>query len=226
MTEAHFWIHQLEAFYHFAEPVRWHLNAFLKAVKEVPILLSQELQNHPGFPEWFRAEREHLYANGLLRILHKQRDFIVHQGMLIPKSSGGIGRTEGRGFKVGVSLSIEPHLDSDEAMGRYLFLVAMDGDDMFSILEEDEDSVPCVHRVWRLEPFDEELVDLAVRAWAETAAMVRRVIRWLGDESPKLTLECRCRHSAQDVQFKTYDRKILLATVERMREDLTVSGTK
>jgi hypothetical protein len=84
LEEAHFWIHQLEAFYHFADPVRWHLNAFLKAVKEVPVLLSKELQNHHGFPEWFRVERERLHANSLLRILGKQRDFVVHQGMLIP----------------------------------------------------------------------------------------------------------------------------------------------
>ena len=47
--EAHYWIHMLEEHYHQADPFRWYLNAFLKAIKEVPLLLASELQNEHGF---------------------------------------------------------------------------------------------------------------------------------------------------------------------------------
>lgn len=214
--EAHFWIHTLEEFYHFSDPFRWHLNAFLKAIKEIPNLLSVELQNHEGFPEWFRTEREKLKGNVLLSFLSKQRDFVVHRGMLVPKSHGGIGCTEGRGFKVGISLPINPRLNSDEAMHRYLFLIVKDRKDPLSLLKPDDDSVPCVHRVWRLDPFDEELVELASRAWLQTGETLTNAIRWLGAEPPELALSCR--HSAQQYQFKTYDRKELRAAVRNMRK--------
>ena len=38
IREAHFFIHELESYYHEADPFRWHLNAFLKALKEIPDL--------------------------------------------------------------------------------------------------------------------------------------------------------------------------------------------
>jgi len=56
--EAHFWIHTLEEYYHLADPFRWHLNAFLKSIKEVPQLIQMGLQNRPGFSAWFREERD------------------------------------------------------------------------------------------------------------------------------------------------------------------------
>ena len=47
--EAHFWIHMLEEHYHLANPFRWYLNVFLKALKEAPPLLKVALQNEGGF---------------------------------------------------------------------------------------------------------------------------------------------------------------------------------
>jgi hypothetical protein len=211
--EAHFWIHQLELSYHFANPFRYHFNAFLKAIKEVPCLLSTELQNHDGFPAWFRNERKKLQENRLLSFLSKQRDFVVHRGMLVPKSHGGIGITEGRGIKLGFSLSINPLMDSDAAMDRFIFVISTDGKDPFGVLTEDEESMPCVHREWKLEAFDEELVELATKAWLQTGETVGDVVRWLGAKPPELKLGCR--HSTQEVQFKLYDRKALKA---RLRE--------
>ena len=39
--EAHYWIHMIEEHYHQADTFRWYLNAFLKAIKEVPDLLAR-----------------------------------------------------------------------------------------------------------------------------------------------------------------------------------------
>ncbi len=34
--EAHFWIHGLEQYYHLSSHFRWHLSAYLKALREFP----------------------------------------------------------------------------------------------------------------------------------------------------------------------------------------------
>jgi hypothetical protein len=113
-SEIHFWIHQLEASYHFADPFRYHLNAFLKAIKEVPSLLSMELKIRKGFRIGSKINVESC-ERILLSFLSEQRDFVVHRGMLVPKSHGWIGITEGRGVKMGFSLPTNPLMDSDEA---------------------------------------------------------------------------------------------------------------
>jgi hypothetical protein len=214
--ESLFWIHRLEEFYHYAEPFRWHLNAFLKAIKEVPSLLSMELQNREGFPQWFSNERERLKSNPLLSFLSRQRDFVVHRGMLVPQSHGGIGCMEGKGLKVGVSLPIDPGLNSDDAMHRYLFIVAVQNDDFLSLLNDDEESLPCIHRIWRLEQFEEEIVELASRAWAQTGETLGSVSRWLGIETSSRDGDCP-RETSQ-FQFKTYNRKALKKEMQRLRE--------
>ena len=94
--EAHFYLHQMERFYHEADPFRYSLNSFIRALKEVPQLVSMELQNHAGFPTWFRKKRDELRSNDLLLFLHDQRNFIVHRGTLLPASNGAIGITESR----------------------------------------------------------------------------------------------------------------------------------
>lgn len=211
--EAHFWIHGLESYYHHASHFRWHLSAFLKALKEVPQLLQMELQNQPGFTEWFHGQRTQLRNDPLTAFLAKQRDIVVHQRMLIPESRCSVGITELRGMKLGMGLSIDPRQDSDHAMHRYLAVAAERGD-FFGILIPDEDSIPCVHRVWRLSGFDEDIIEVCARAWLRTGETIVEVIHWMGVETPPLSLDCR--HADQKVQFKLYDREKLTAQLRAL----------
>src|SRR5712671_1061887 len=73
--EAHFWLHMVEQYYHAADPFRWHLNAFLRALKEVPQLLQMELQAHPDFKVWFAPKRRALADDPLIGVLSRHRDF-------------------------------------------------------------------------------------------------------------------------------------------------------
>lgn len=161
--EAHFWIHGLESYYHHASHFRWHLNAFLKALKEVPQLLQMELQSEQGFTTWFREHRNRLYKDPLIAFLSKQRDIIVHQRMLIPDSRCAVGITELRGMKFGMGLNIDPRNDSDHAMHRYL-LVAAERGDFLGILIPDEDSIPCMHTPTDITQEDWQIIleDLAI----------------------------------------------------------------
>ena len=78
--------HMMQQFYHDADPFRWHLNVFLKAIKEVPQILQIGLQNANGFPSWFKLHRQALIDDELFGGLSKKQDIVVHKGMLIPVS--------------------------------------------------------------------------------------------------------------------------------------------
>ena len=118
--EAHFWLHMMEQHYHSADQFRWHLNVFLKALKEVPDMISMALQKEKDFPVWFRAQRKTLLNDPLMHALSKKRDQIVHREMLVPKSRADVGITELRGMKLGMTFPVHPLEDSDAAMERYL----------------------------------------------------------------------------------------------------------
>jgi len=215
--EAHFWIHMMEQFYHSANPFRWYLNVFLKAIKEVPQIIQMELQNVAEFPQWFKEVRNLLHSDPLLHALSKQRDFVVHKGMLVPKSEGILGITEGRGMKLGLTFPVHPLDDSDHAMERYLHFV-LETSDTLGILDPDEESLPCIYRQWHIEGFEEEVVDLCAKAWLRLGEVIEEVLKWLGeDEVPVLSLDCR--HSSQKIQYKVFNRDSLCKRLEELRNE-------
>lgn len=207
--EAHFWIHQMEETYHHADYFRWHLNAFLKALKEAPNLVQMALQNEAGFIDWFAEQRNLLNEDPLLKALSKQRDLVVHRSMLIPQSTGTVGTTEGRGFKAGLTVPIHPLEDSDEALIRVA--MSLKDCDFLGLITPDEDSMPCVYREWRIPQFTDELVDLCAKAWLRVGETIRASLNWLGEETTALTLECR--HAGKEYRVKRCNRDALIAKV-------------
>ncbi|HKH46643.1 MAG TPA: hypothetical protein VKM72_18450 [Thermoanaerobaculia bacterium] len=217
--EAHFHLHAMEQYYHFADEFRWSLGGFLRSLKEVPQLIAMELQNEPGFSEWYRGEREVLRNDPLLHFLAKHRDFIVHRGMLLPNSSGAVGITKGNGIKFGLVQSIDPQQNSDTAMRRYLWAVKNVGEDICGVLpdddgSEDENTLPCVERVWRLEPFKEDVLELSAKAWLRLGEAICAVALRIGCEEPRLSLSCL--HPSQKVQLKLYSRRTLKEWYDRL----------
>lgn len=212
--EAHYWIHMLEENYHEADPFRWYLNSFLKAIKEVPLLLASELQNEHGFKEWFSAQRKHLHADPLVGYLAKQRDLVVHRGMLLPGSSCMVGVTELRGMKLGIGLRADPREDSDAVMDR--FFHALSKHDLEGLLVADSDSIPCVQRTWKLDELDGEVVELCAQAWLRVGHTLNAVLEWLQEDIPPLSIDCL--HAKEAVQFKLYDRDELIQRLKHAPE--------
>lgn len=220
--EAHYWIHMLEDNYHHANQFRWYLNSFIKSLKEIPQIIQIELQNETNFRKWYRLKRDQLNNDALLKALSKHRDLIVHKGMLIPNSHAQIGITEGRGMKMGITFTVHPLEDSDYAMERYLQYAAENGDS-FGLLTPDEDSLPCVFRLWRLKGFEEEVVDLCAKAWLKVGKLIADVLNWLGENQiPELSLDCR--HTSQQMQYKIYSRDLLYQRLESFKQN--VAATK
>lgn len=93
--ECQWHLHQIEANYHEPEPFRYLLNSFIRAVKEVPLKLQNDLQRHADVKAKTKQLAETVSKNDLFRTLGNQRDFIVHYGALNLKSHGRIGMTKG-----------------------------------------------------------------------------------------------------------------------------------
>lgn len=199
----------MENHYHHADQFRWHLNVFLKAIKEVPHVLQMAMQNEYGFPAWFREQRDQLNADPLIAALSKQRDLVVHRSMLVPRSSGTVGITEGRGFKAGLTAPINPLEDSEDALLRYA--IHFKDIDFLGLITPDEDSIPCVERTWQLPEFDDELVDLCSRAWLRTGIMINAVLSWQNADPLPLSLDCR--HDSKKVRLKLFSRDALIKRV-------------
>lgn len=205
----------LEEHYHNADPFRWHLNAFLKALKEVPQLVAMELQQEKDFPDWYRTKRAELENDELMRFLAKKRDLIVHRGMLVPNSQAKVGITEGRGMKLGLTFPVNPLENSNDAMDRYLLHV-INQTDFLGILIPDDDSMPCIYRQWHIEGFEKEVVDLCAEAWFKLGATLKDVLEWLSEKNVG-ELSLSCRHSSQRVHYHLFDRDKLIAKVSELK---------
>src|SRR5260370_41215449 len=129
--------------------------------------------------------------------------------MLKPGSFAFIGITEGRGMKLGLGLPVDPLMDSDAAMSRYLELAKEQGDTL-ELLREDEESLPAVERRWRLEPFgDADLVDLCANAWHRMGAHMSEVMARGG--IPGSVPQLDCRHELEKIRVRAYSREALRA---------------
>ena len=222
LEEAHYRIHAMEGSYHRADSFRWELQAFIRAYKEIPQILTMELQNEPGFSNWFKPLHKEVLAEPLIKSFGEMRDGIVHRKMLLPNSQCWVGITKLRGLKLGLNISSDPRLDSELVMNRYIYAIKDNPeDDIMGVIQQDEDTVPCVQRVWRLTAFpDEEVIDLCSRAWLRMSNLIEQVIKWLGVTPPPRSLECR--HGEQRVQFMLFDREKLQQTLKEFQAENTI----
>lgn len=216
-NEAHWYLHQIEDNYHFSDPVRWNINAFLRSLKEIPQLISMAVQNDHALLEWYQLRRKELVADPIIGQLSVARDYLVHQGTLFPNSSAAVGITEGRGMKFGMSFPLNCQEDSDAGMMRYIQVAKAKSGDFLRVLAPDEESTPCVRRIWRLVDVapDEEVLDLLSRAWGLVGAVLSELNERDQPDQP-LQLALSCRHSVQRVQFRLYDRAELAREFRRI----------
>lgn len=120
--------------------------------------------------------------------------------MLIPVSSGTIGLSNGNQIRFGLRYNINPLLDSDHSMHDFL----LNTEDIFGFLNEDEDVLPCVERVWKIKEFDEELANLCANAWLKMSIVIKDAFHVLGETLPPHDLNCR--HSRGNYMVKLYSR--------------------
>lgn len=209
--ECHWYLHQMEANYHEPEPFRYSCNAFLRAVKEVPQALMNDLQRHPNERAKIKPLLESTSANILLQTLGKRRDFVVHHGALNLNSFGRIGTTEGATIKIAFPFAVRPWETSDEAYERYKALCKTDK--LLRGLGPDCDSAPALWRTWMIPQFpDRDLLDVAFEAWTALGELLSGAVEAFGGE--KLDLRLPCRHDPAQVQIKRFSQYEFFLSVD------------
>jgi hypothetical protein len=197
------------------------LSSFLRALKEVPQLLTLAVEGHRNPKEWKAKRSDMVGGDPLLSYLAKQRDIVVHQKALLPGSTCFVGTTEGRGVKFGIGMPLDPMQDSRIGIERMLGLIAMHGD-TFGILANDHESLPCVERIWRLDRFpDEEVIDLACDAWGRMADFFNVTLEHLGKDRHEFKVE---RRPANEVRIVMFNRHHMRTEMLRIRKHLQETG--
>lgn len=214
-TECHWHIHQMEENYHVPDHFRYSLNSFIRTMKEIPQLLEMELQNHQCFQAHLKPLINSLKSNQLFHRLGKQRNFIVHQGMLSVLSSGHIGTTEGRGFKMAIGFNVATHETSDEAYERYK-AICRRSKEFRSAFGPDCDSRPCLRREWKLQAFpDTEALELAVTGWRTAGDVISKIVVALGGD--ELDISFPCRHEPERIKTKTFSQQEFFESVDGIK---------
>jgi len=209
LKEAHWFIHQMEEQYHFAERFRYSLNAYIRSLKEVRTMFQQGMQNVEGFKEWYADHKKALDEDPLLSKLGKKRDYLVHHGMLDAKSNAGCGIARGAIVKLAMSWDVHPNEDSDEAMKSFA-RASIHAGDQFGFFNTDDTTRPCVEREWVMTDIsDDNILDVAWAAWMTNARVISEACTWQGGEELDLTLPCR--HDSKRIKLKTYDRDEMIS---------------
>jgi hypothetical protein len=210
-NECHWHLHQMEAHYHEPEPFRYSCNSFLRAVKEVPDALSNDLQKHREVKAKIKPQFDVFSKNDFLYALGKQRDFIVHHGALNLNSHGRIGTTEGAKIKIVFPFQVHPWETSDAAYERYKALCKTDK--VLRGLGPDCDSAPALWRTWVIPQFpNRDLLDIAFEAWSHLGELLSVAVEAFGGE--KLDLSLPCRHAPELIRIRRYSQYDFFLSVD------------
>lgn len=217
VNESSWNIRLMEYSYHEADQFRWALNSFLRCIKEVIQIATMELQQEAEIASWLKNQRKELQNDQLIQYLFKQRDLVVHQSMLKPKSNGTVGFTKGRGIKLGIGLPIDPLQDSEVAILRYIDHAARETD-FLGILYTDDGygEYTCVERIWKMDQFpDSELTELASEAWHKVAALVYGAAEKLGAKIKEPSFELS---HPNHVRIKIFEPDFVKKELESAKE--------
>ena len=202
----------MELHYHDPEPFRYSLNSFIRAAKEVPVILQADLQHHGDVRTKVADKFNKLSQSALFSTLKKRRDFLVHHGMLKPNSKGSVGTTEGRRIKIAMPFPVAPDESSDEAYERYK-AVCRTNKVWRQLSGPDSDSAPAIWRTWLIPQFqDRDLLEVTFEAWLLTGEVLSATVTAFG--GPPLELTMSCRHDPQDVQIKRFSQRDFFLSVD------------
>lgn len=201
--ESHWYLHQIEAHYHDADALRYSLNAFIRALREIPDMVKMALQNHKGFPAWHKARRKSLeLEDHLFSQIIRHRNHIVHKSMLKPKSKAYVASIRGYTIKMQFGFYIDPFEDSDAAMQRFIEMSKEDPI-LFQALSPDETQVLALIREWHIDGFDEEIIESFRNTWLRVTAYLSEILEYLGGEQfPNYFPECF--KDSRDYRYKKY----------------------
>ena len=209
--ECHWHLHQMEVNYHLPDAFRYSLNAFIRAIADVPELLTKNLERHESARQAIKPKLKKLKETPLFSVLKVQRNFIVHQGMLAVQSKGAVYTMEGSIVKLSFPFRVETWESSDDAYERYK--EACRTDKFWRGIGPDCDSSPAIVRTWLIPQIpDCDLLEVAFNAWSLVGQLLSDAVIALGGEPLDLTMPCR--HAPKLVRIKLYSQREFFLSVD------------
>jgi len=209
--ECHWHLHQMEGNYHLPDAFRYSLNAFIRAIADVPKLLTKNLERHESARKTIKPKIKELEATPLFSVLKKRRNFIVHQGMLAVQSKGAVYTMEGNKVKFSFPFRVEIWESSDDAYERYK--EACRTNKFWRGIGPDCDSSPVIVRTWLIPQIpDRDLLEVAFNAWSLMGQLLSDAVIALGGEPLDLTMPCR--HAPELVRIKRYSQHEFFLSVD------------
>lgn len=214
--ECHWHLHQMEDNYHRPDGFRYALNAFIRAIADVPELLTKNLERHESARRALKPQLQALRATPLFSVLKLRRDFIVHQGMLAVQSKGAVYTMEGRKVKLSFPFRVETWESSDDAYERYK--EACRTDSFWRGIGPDCDSSPAILRTWLIPQIPgRDLLEVAFDAWTLVGQLLSESVVALGGQPLDLTMPCR--HDPQQIRLKRYSQHEFFLSVDGVDPD-------
>jgi hypothetical protein len=179
LLEARHHLSEAKDLYHEPEKYRYSTNAFLRTIKEVPHLISQEIQNDPEYASKVKPIIGELRKDALFQTLSKKRDYIVHRTQLDYRSTCTVGATEIRVDKISVTFPISPKESSVDAYFRFLD-ICKNNPSFFNLFGPDCDSIPFVKRGWKIEEFDDDFFDVCSSLFDSVTETINTILKKKG----------------------------------------------
>lgn len=208
--ECHWHWHQREGNYHQPDAFRYALNAFTRAIADVPELLTKNLERHEAARRAIQPKLKALEATALFSVLKIRRNFIVHQRMLALESKGAIHTMEGNTVKLSRPFPVAAWESSDEAHERFKQVCK---DKFWCGGGPDCDSSPAIVRTWMIPQIaGRDLREVAFDAWTLVGQLLSETVRVLGGEALDLTMPCR--HVPAQARIKRYSQREFFLSVD------------
>lgn len=132
--------------------------------------------------------------------------------MLEVSSTGTIGTTEGKGFKIGCGFPVAPNETTVEAYERFKNKCKSDKK-VRKLLGPDCDSWPILKREWKIPALpDNELLSLAIEAWQIVGKTISIIVTNIGGEA--LDLSFSCGHNPEVVKVVEFSQADFFKTVD------------
>lgn len=215
LNECHWHIHQMEGNYHVPDGFRYALNSFIRAIADVPAMLTKNLERHEAARRSVKPKLKAMEQTGLFSILKLRRNFIVHQGMLDVNSHGSAVTLEGSKVKFSFPFRVAPCESSDEAYERFKEMCRKDK--FWRELGPDCDSSPGILRTWAIPQLpNREMLEVAFEAWTLTGDLLSDAVVALGGEP--LDLRLTCLHKPDRVRLKRYSQAEFFRSVDGIEQ--------
>ena len=201
--ESHWHLHQIEWHYHDADALRYSMNAFIRALREIPDMVNISTQNNKNFLAWHKPIRKTLEKEDhLITQIINHRNYIVHNSMLKPESKAYMASVRGYTIKMQFPFYVDPFEDSDSAVNRFIE-IAKENSVLLDMLAPDDVQVLALIREWHITGFKDEIITAFRHAWLRIGEYLSDIVEFLGGERFSNTLPT-CFKDPREYYYKKY----------------------